>query len=176
LPPFECFAAASKGHHRGIHWLPHTTGPRGSRRSSGSRPSRSAWTPKAWPPGTTRAKASSSGRRRTRPPPLQVYGLTDYHAKNAIALGRLRRSSQGKVEVLQLPVPVLRDLRKLSAEVAREESEKTPWPGRFTRPSRSSRRWWALGPRRGRRLPPVRRGVRRVMTERRRFIATRAGL
>ena len=57
---------------------------------------------------------------------VQVYGLTDYHAKNAIALGRLKAEFQGKVEVLQLPVPVLRDLKKLSAEVAREESEKTP--------------------------------------------------
>jgi len=57
---------------------------------------------------------------------VQVYGLTDFHAKNAIALGRLRTEFQGKVEVLQLPVPVLRDLKKLSAEIIREESEKTP--------------------------------------------------
>jgi len=57
---------------------------------------------------------------------VQVYGLTDYHAKNSIALGRLKAEFQGKVEVLQLPVPALRDLKKLSAEVAREESEKTP--------------------------------------------------
>jgi TRAP-type mannitol/chloroaromatic compound transport system substrate-binding protein len=57
---------------------------------------------------------------------VQVYGLTDYHAKNAIALGRLRTEFKGKVEVIQLPVPVLRDLKKLAAEVAREESEKTP--------------------------------------------------
>ncbi len=57
---------------------------------------------------------------------VQVYGLADYHAKNAIALGRLRTEFKGKVEVVQLPVPVLRDLRKLAAEVVREESEKTP--------------------------------------------------
>jgi TRAP-type mannitol/chloroaromatic compound transport system substrate-binding protein len=57
---------------------------------------------------------------------VQVYGLTDFHAKNAIALGRLKTEFKGKVEVLQLPVPVLRDLKKLSAEVVREESEKTP--------------------------------------------------
>jgi TRAP-type mannitol/chloroaromatic compound transport system substrate-binding protein len=56
----------------------------------------------------------------------QVYGLTDFHAKNAIALARLNTEFKGKVEVLQLPVPVLRDLKKLSAEVVREESEKTP--------------------------------------------------
>jgi len=57
---------------------------------------------------------------------VQVYGLTDFHTKNAIALGRLKTEFKGKVEVLQLPVPVLRDLKKLSAEVVREESEKTP--------------------------------------------------
>jgi TRAP-type mannitol/chloroaromatic compound transport system substrate-binding protein len=57
---------------------------------------------------------------------VQVYGLTDFHAKNAIALGRLRTEFKGKVEVLQVSVPVLRDLRKLAAEVVREESEKTP--------------------------------------------------
>jgi TRAP-type mannitol/chloroaromatic compound transport system substrate-binding protein len=56
----------------------------------------------------------------------RTYGRTDFHAKNAIALQRLKTEFKGKVEVLQLPVPVLRDLRKLSAEVVREESEKTP--------------------------------------------------
>ena len=30
------------------------------------------------------------------------------------------------MEVLQLPAPVLHDLRKLAAEVVREQSEKTP--------------------------------------------------
>jgi TRAP-type mannitol/chloroaromatic compound transport system substrate-binding protein len=57
---------------------------------------------------------------------VQVYSRTDFHVKNAIALERLRTEFKGKVEVLQLPVPVLRDLKKLSAEVVREESEKTP--------------------------------------------------
>jgi len=57
---------------------------------------------------------------------VQVYGLTDFHAKNATALARLKTEFKGKVEVLQLPVPVLHDLKKLAAEVVREESEKTP--------------------------------------------------
>ena len=57
---------------------------------------------------------------------VQTYGLTDYHAKNAIALGRLKTEFKGKVELLQLPVPVLRELKKLAAEVVREESEKSP--------------------------------------------------
>jgi TRAP-type mannitol/chloroaromatic compound transport system substrate-binding protein len=56
---------------------------------------------------------------------LQVYGLTDYHAKNAIALGRLKTEFKGKVEVLPLPTAVLRDLKKLAIDVVREESEKS---------------------------------------------------
>ncbi len=57
---------------------------------------------------------------------VQVYGLTDFHAKNAIALERLKTEFKGKVELLQLPVPVLRELKKLTVEVVREQSEKTP--------------------------------------------------
>jgi len=57
---------------------------------------------------------------------MQVYGLTDFHVKNAIALERLRTEFKGKVDLLQLPMPVLRDLKKLAVEVIREESEKTP--------------------------------------------------
>jgi TRAP-type mannitol/chloroaromatic compound transport system substrate-binding protein len=57
---------------------------------------------------------------------VQVYGRTDFHVKSAIALERLRTEFKGKVQVLPLPVAVLRDLKKLAAEVVREESEKTP--------------------------------------------------
>jgi TRAP-type mannitol/chloroaromatic compound transport system substrate-binding protein len=57
---------------------------------------------------------------------VSVYGLADYHTKNAVAVVRLRTEFKGKVEILPLPAPVLRDLKKLAAEVIREESEKTP--------------------------------------------------
>jgi len=57
---------------------------------------------------------------------VQIYSLTDFHVKNAIALERLRTEFKGKVEILQFPVPMLRDLKKVSAEVVKEESEKTP--------------------------------------------------
>jgi TRAP-type mannitol/chloroaromatic compound transport system substrate-binding protein len=57
---------------------------------------------------------------------VQVVGLTDFHTKNAIALGRLRSEFKGTVEVVQLPAHVLRDLRKISSDVIREESERTP--------------------------------------------------
>src|SRR5262245_18496499 len=54
------------------------------------------------------------------------YGLTDFHAKTAIALARLKAEFKAKVEVIQFPEPVLRDLKKLSAEVVKEEFYKTP--------------------------------------------------
>src|SRR5262249_27991474 len=48
---------------------------------------------------------------------VQVYGLAEHHTKNAIALNRLKTEFKDKVEVLQFPAPVLRDLRKLAADV-----------------------------------------------------------
>jgi len=57
---------------------------------------------------------------------VRAYALSDFHLKNAIALERLRTEFKGKVEIVQFPAPVLRDLRKLAAEVIREASEKTP--------------------------------------------------
>jgi TRAP-type mannitol/chloroaromatic compound transport system substrate-binding protein len=57
---------------------------------------------------------------------VSVSGFTDFHAKNAMALARLRAEFKGKVEVIQIPAPVLRDLKKLAAEVVKEDSEKTP--------------------------------------------------
>jgi TRAP-type mannitol/chloroaromatic compound transport system substrate-binding protein len=57
---------------------------------------------------------------------VQLYGLTDFHAKNAMALERLKTELKGKVEMLQFPAPVLRDLKKLATDVIRAESEKTP--------------------------------------------------
>jgi TRAP-type mannitol/chloroaromatic compound transport system substrate-binding protein len=57
---------------------------------------------------------------------VSLYGLTEYEAKNAIALERLRAQYQGKVDVLALPPAVLGDLRKLAAGVLAAESEKSP--------------------------------------------------
>jgi TRAP-type mannitol/chloroaromatic compound transport system substrate-binding protein len=57
---------------------------------------------------------------------VQVYGSTDFHVKNAIALERLRTEFKGKVEIVQFPAPMLHVLKKLAAEVTKEESEKSP--------------------------------------------------
>ena len=50
----------------------------------------------------------------------------DFHVKNAVALERLQTEFKGKVEILQLPAPVLRELKKMASDVVREEAEKTP--------------------------------------------------
>jgi TRAP-type mannitol/chloroaromatic compound transport system substrate-binding protein len=57
---------------------------------------------------------------------VSVYGLSEYEAKNAIALEKLKTEFKGKVEILGLPPTVMRDLRKLAAEVLKQESEKSP--------------------------------------------------
>ena len=56
----------------------------------------------------------------------QVHGLLDFHGKNAIAIDRIRTELKGKVELVQFPAPVLRELRKLAGAVIREQSEKSP--------------------------------------------------
>jgi TRAP-type mannitol/chloroaromatic compound transport system substrate-binding protein len=52
--------------------------------------------------------------------------LAEYEAKNALALKRLRSEFKGRVEILPFPADVMRGLRKLSVEVLKEESEKSP--------------------------------------------------
>jgi len=57
---------------------------------------------------------------------VKVYAEAEYLSKNAIAVERLKTEFKAKVEILPLPVPVLRELKKLATEVVKEESEKTP--------------------------------------------------
>jgi TRAP-type mannitol/chloroaromatic compound transport system substrate-binding protein len=84
----------------------------------------------------------------------QVYGRAEYNTKNAIALERLRTEFKGKVEILQLPPPFLRDLKKLAAEVVNKESEKTPMArnvhASYTKFQVLVGRWDHLPPARGR--------------------------
>ena len=52
--------------------------------------------------------------------------VPEWEAKNAIALGMLRTQHRADVEILPLPAQVLRGLRKIAADVVRQESEKSP--------------------------------------------------
>ena len=50
----------------------------------------------------------------------------DFHSKNAIALERLKTEYKDKVELVQFPAPVLRELKKIATQVIKEYSEKSP--------------------------------------------------
>jgi TRAP-type mannitol/chloroaromatic compound transport system substrate-binding protein len=56
----------------------------------------------------------------------QVHGVMDFHTKNAIAIERIKTEFKDKVELVQFPAPVLRDLKKIAVEVSRAQSEKSP--------------------------------------------------
>jgi TRAP-type mannitol/chloroaromatic compound transport system substrate-binding protein len=49
----------------------------------------------------------------------------EYEAKNIIGLQKLRTEFKTKVEIIAFPAEVLKELRKLAAEVNKEESEKS---------------------------------------------------
>jgi len=52
--------------------------------------------------------------------------LAENEAKNALALRRLRTEFKGRVEILPFPAEVMAGLKKLAADVLREESQKSP--------------------------------------------------
>jgi TRAP-type mannitol/chloroaromatic compound transport system substrate-binding protein len=56
---------------------------------------------------------------------VQVHGFMDFHAKNVTAVERLRTEFKGKVELVQFPASVLRDLKKIATQVIKEHSEKS---------------------------------------------------
>ena len=57
---------------------------------------------------------------------MQVAGLVEYEYKNTIALQKLKTDFKSKVELLTLSNTTLKELKKLSDQVLKEESEKTP--------------------------------------------------
>jgi len=57
---------------------------------------------------------------------IETVGWLEYTTKNMVALEKLKTEFKGKVEILQFPAEVLAGLKKLAADVVREESEKTP--------------------------------------------------
>src|SRR5437870_230233 len=57
---------------------------------------------------------------------MQVHTFMEYEAKNIVALQKLKTDFKDKVEILALNQQTLKDLKKLSDEALKEESEKSP--------------------------------------------------
>ena len=57
---------------------------------------------------------------------MQVHTFMEYEWKNTIALQKLKTDFKGKVEILALSNATLKDLKKISDDVIKEESEKSP--------------------------------------------------
>ena len=55
-----------------------------------------------------------------------TFEFMEYESKNIVALEKLKKDFKGKVELVQFPAAVMKDLRKLAAEVNKEESERSP--------------------------------------------------
>lgn len=57
---------------------------------------------------------------------IKTLASAEYDVKNAAALRRLRTEFKGKVELVQYPEPVIKELKRLAEQVNREESERSP--------------------------------------------------
>jgi TRAP-type mannitol/chloroaromatic compound transport system substrate-binding protein len=131
-PAAEVYAALERGVIDACEW----SGPHSDMRMALHKTARYYYYPGWHEPGTTLEfgfnkkayEALPADLRRTldhAAAAVRVYGLAENHAKNAIALARLRSEFKSTVELVQIPTPILRDLRKLAAEVVSEASEKT---------------------------------------------------
>ena len=65
----------------------------------------------------------------------QVYGLTDFRIKNAIALERLRTEFKGQVELVPFRPRSCAISRSWRPRSFGSNRRRLPWPGRCTRPS-----------------------------------------
>jgi len=133
LPPGEIYAALE----RGVIDTSEFIGPHDDMILGLHKTARYYYYPGWHQPGTTNEIVFNKKAYETLPVDLRrtldhaaaavmVYGLTDFHAKNALALQRLRTEFKDKVEIVQYPAPMLRELRKFAGEAVKEESEKSP--------------------------------------------------
>jgi TRAP-type mannitol/chloroaromatic compound transport system substrate-binding protein len=133
MPAGDIYAALERGVIDAAEWV----GPHDDMRLNLHNTARYYYYPGWHEPGTTNEFSFNKKAYEALPVDLRrtldhavaavsVYGLSEYHAKNAIALERLRTEFRAKIEILPLPAPVLRDLKKIAVDVIWQESEKTP--------------------------------------------------
>ena len=132
-PGGEIFPALERGVIDGTEWV----GPHDDTKFGLHKAAKYYYFPGWHEPGTTGEFAFSKKAYDKLPKDFQrildyaaqataLNGLAEYETKNAIALEKLKAETKGKVEILQFPAEVVRGMRKLAAEVVKEEAEKPP--------------------------------------------------
>jgi TRAP-type mannitol/chloroaromatic compound transport system substrate-binding protein len=133
LPPGEIYTALERGVIDAAEWV----GPHDDMKMGFHQIARYYYYPGWHEPGTTGEFVFNKKAYEGLPADLRAIldytamslhtsEFMEYFSKNAAALQKLRADFKGKVEFTRLADGVLKELKKMSADVVKEESEKSP--------------------------------------------------
>jgi TRAP-type mannitol/chloroaromatic compound transport system substrate-binding protein len=133
LPPGEIYTALERGVIDATEWV----GPHDDLKMGFQQAAKYYYYPGWHEPGTTGEFVFNKKAYEALPVDIQrmldytsqainTIEFMEYFTKNAIGLNRLRTEFKGKVEIIKLADPVLKQLKTMAVEVNKEESEKSP--------------------------------------------------
>jgi TRAP-type mannitol/chloroaromatic compound transport system substrate-binding protein len=133
LPPGEIYTALERGVIDATEWV----GPHDDLKMGFQQAAKYYYYPGWHEPGTTGEFVFNKKAYEALPVDIQrmldyttqalnTIEFMEYFTKNAIGLNRLRTEFKGKVEIIKLADPVLKQLKTMAVDVNKEESEKSP--------------------------------------------------
>jgi TRAP-type mannitol/chloroaromatic compound transport system substrate-binding protein len=133
LPPGEIYTALERGVIDAAEWV----GPHDDMKMGFHNVARYYYYPGWHEPGTTGEFVFNKKAYEALPVDIQrmldyttqalnTVEFMEYFTKNSLGLHKLKADMKGKVEILRLTDPTIKDLKKLAVDVNREESEKSP--------------------------------------------------
>ena len=133
LPPGEIYTALERGVIDATEWV----GPHDDMKMGFHQAAKYYYYPGWHEPGTTGELVFNKKAYEALPVEIQhmldystqafnTVVFMEYFTRNSQGLKRLQTDFKGKVELVRLPDPMLKEFKKLAIEVNREESEKSP--------------------------------------------------